>query len=286
MSTTIRIIFLVLLSIWTNALLAADKPLPPTLMLKSIEFVLVPAGVFEMGSTKEEAFAAFKDANLRSAMLEDHVFVAEGPKHTIYLDAYYISKYELTNAQYRAFVNETGRKPPIDPDTKQSLWETPDFSHPDQPVVGVNWFDALAFCKWLGAELPTEAQWEKAARGPGRQKYPWGSAFPSRKMAAFSKYVPSPCRIGSYPKNVSPYGAMDMAGNVFEWCRDEYDAGFYRRSPHENPVNAGRLNRTSERSIRGGAYDYGTPFLRSALRMRLPAHVSFRNLGFRVVYTP
>ena len=180
MRTTIRIIFLVLLSIWTNPLLAADKPLSSTLMLKGIEFVLVPAGVFEMGSTKEEAFAAFKDANLRSAMLEDHVFVAEGPKHTIYLDAYYISKYELTNAQYRAFVNETGRKPPIDPDTKQSLWETPDFSHPDQPVVGVNWFDAVAFCKWLGAELPTEAQWEKADRGPGRQKYPWGSAFPSR----------------------------------------------------------------------------------------------------------
>jgi formylglycine-generating enzyme required for sulfatase activity len=266
--------------------LPGDAELPSTLNVKDVEFVLVPAGEFEMGSTAEEAKEAFEDATLRSSMLEEHVFIAETPKHTVYLDAYYISKHPVTNAQYRAFVEATGRKPPYDTERKQHIWEQSDFSVPEQPVVGVTWFDAAAFCDWIGGQLPTEAQWEKAARGTDRRKYPWGNAPPNRKMAAYSKYVSHPVKVGSYPENVSPYGVMDMAGNVFEWRRDAYNTSFYRHSPSKNPVYISRGKNNREHVIRGGAFDYGTPFLRSALRMRLPADVAFRNLGFRVVYSP
>ena len=261
-----------------------DADLPFTLRIKEIEFVLIPAGEFEMGSALEEARAAFDDATLRSSMLEEHVFMAETPKHAVYLDAYYISKYPVTNAQYRAFVEATAHKPPYDTERKQSIWEQPAFSDPQQPVVGVTWFDAAAFCDWVGGKLPTEAQWEKAARGTDGRTYPWGNQPPNRKIAAYSKYVGYPVKVGSYPENVSPYGVMDMAGNVFEWCRDAYNAAFYRHSPPKNPVYLSRGK--TDYVIRGGAFDYGTPFLRSALRMRLPAEVAFRNTGFRVVYSP
>jgi formylglycine-generating enzyme required for sulfatase activity len=262
------------------------ESLRPTLTHKGIEFILIPAGVFEMGSTKAEIDAAFESANLRSSTLERQVFAAEAPKHTVHLDAYYISKYEITNVQYRAFVEATGHKPPYDRKEKRWIWDVPEFSHPNRPVSGVTWFDAAAFCDWSGVKLPTEAQWEKAARGTDRRKYPWGNTAPNRRMAAFGKNVAHPVEVGSYPQDMSPYGVMDMAGNVSEWCRDGYNASFYRYSPLKNPLYIARSRRNAARSIRGGAYNYSTVYLRSALRTRLPANMSFRGIGFRVVYIP
>ena len=283
-----QIIVILLISVLFVATYAHSDVAPPpaTLTYKGIEFILIPAGVFEMGSTKAEIDAAFESAKLRSSTLERQVFAAEAPKHTVHLDAYYISKYEITNAQYRAFVEATGHKPPYDRKEKRQMWDVPEFAHPNQPISGVTWFDAAAFCDWSGVKLPTEAQWEKAARGTDRRKYPWGNTAPNRKTTAFGKNVAYPVEVGSYPQDISPYGVMDMGGNVSEWCRDGYNASFYRYSPLKNPLYTARTRRNAARSIRGGAYNYSTVYLRSALRTRLAADMSFRGIGFRVVYIP
>ena len=142
-------------------------------VLTTIEWVSVPEGEFLMGSTPEAAKAAYEDAKLRSSMLEQHTFDAELPQHQVHLSAYEISRYEITNAQYRAFIEATNRPTPRGHNGEET-WADETLNDDTQPVVGVTWFDAQAFAEWIGASLPTEAQWERAARGPEGRIYPWG----------------------------------------------------------------------------------------------------------------
>jgi iron(II)-dependent oxidoreductase len=178
---------------------------------RGVEMILIPDGQFTMGSPKGEGY--------------DN----EHPQHTVVLDAFYIDKYEVTNVQYKKFMDATGHEAP-------EFWSDEKYNRPNQPVVGVTWHDAAAYAKWAGKRLPTEAEWEKAARGTGGRRYPWGSQWNSLKCNFGSesdgyKYT---APVGSFLTGRSPYGAMDMAGNVWEWCADWYDENYYGPSPEQD----------------------------------------------------
>ena len=239
-----------------------------------------------MGSTPEEAEAAYEDAKLRSSMLEQHTFHAELPRHSVYLSAYEISRYEITNAQYRAFVEATNRPTPRGHNGEET-WADETLNGDTQPVVGVTWFDAQAFAEWIGGSLPTEAQWERAARGAEGRTYPWGNTPPkARQHANFARRYNRPIPVGQFPKGESPNGIADLAGNVWEWCLDEYSPTFYQQhngGTFQDPLNLRFRDVLRARVIRGGAWDVGRAFLRSSLRFKFYPLDSTHTIGFRVV---
>ena len=215
------------------------------------EMVLIPAGEFWMGSEDGGS--------------------DEKPRRRVYLDAFYIDRYEVTNAHYGRFMQATGRGAP-------SEWNSTSFNGPTQPVVGVDWHDAEAYCKWAGKRLPTEAEWEKAARGTDGRKYPWGDQWdPSRANSSESKLAKT-APVGSYPTGVSPYGAHDMAGNVWEWVADWYDANYYQRAPSRNPKGP---ESGQARALRGGSWFFRSGHLRSSGRSAFDPTDRDDGLGFR-----
>ena len=255
-------------------------------VLATIEWVAIPEGEFLMGSTPEEANAAYEDAKLRSSMLELHTFDAELPQHQVYLSAYEISRYEITNAQYRAFIEATNRPTPRGHNGEKT-WEDETLNGDTQPVIGVTWFDAQAFAEWIGGSLPTEAQWERAARGTKGRVYPWGDTPPkARQHANFARRYNRPIPVGQFPKGESPDGIADLAGNVWEWCLDEYSPTAYQRNGKDvprNPIHLRFRDVLRSRVIRGGAWDVGRAFLRSSLRFKFYPLDSTHTIGFRVV---
>ncbi len=154
------------------------------------------------------------------------MFQDESPSRMIYLSAYYIDKYEVSNSQYTEFIKATDYPAP-------AYWDHHQLNGPKQPVTGVNWFDANAYCHWANKRLPTEAEWEKAARGPAGLTYPWGNGLDLNK-ANFAKGKKGQNEItsdvNSYPEGKSYYGVYNMAGNVFEWVQDWYDPNYYKTS--------------------------------------------------------
>ena len=189
-----------------------------------------------------------------------HAFHDEGPAHWVVLDAYYIDTFEVSNREYEKFMNATQHPAP-------AYWDDPRLNKPEQPVVGVNWSDAKAFCEWKGKRLPTEAEWEHAARGPEGWRYPWGNTFDPSK-ANFDKRNDVTLPVDSLPQGQSYYGLHHMAGNVFEWVQDWYDPHFYQKTPHDpNPTGppkplwlggtgtyVDRLTVGEKRVIRGGSW--------------------------------
>lgn len=188
------------------------------------EMVLIPAGAFNMG---------IEGANSN-----------ERPVHEVYLDAYYIDIFEVTNAEYAKFVAATGRSAP------PTLFAL-DFDGPNQPVGDVSWEDAEAYCKWVEKRLPTEAEWEKAARGADERAYPWGNAPLDETRTNYRRKVKQTTPVGSYPDGVSPYGLYDMCGNVWEWVADYWEKEYYQYSPRENPMGP---ETGDARVIRGGSW--------------------------------
>ena len=253
-------------------------------ILDSIEWVEIPAGNFLMGSDAEEVSALALEANFRGAMVDlQHTFDSEKPLHQVSLPTYSISRYEITNAQYKLFIEENGRPKPRG-NQGQNIWQEEKFASPHLPVVGVTWFDAQAFAEWIGGSLPTEAQWERAARGKRRNTYPWGDTSPrARKHANFARRYDCPTPVGQFPEGSTSEGLADMAGNVWEWCLDEYDTTFYQNSPSQNPLNLRHRDVLRPRIIRGGAWDSGRTFLRSALRFKFFPLDSSHSIGFRIV---
>lgn len=213
----------------TILLLKKKKSLEYDVEILDVEWLDIPAGEFQMGN------------NFGNGLRD------ERPVHTVYLDAFKISKYEVTFEQYDKFCEETGRSKPND-----NGW-----GRGNRPVIYVSWDDARAFCDWLSLKtgknihLPTEAQWEKAARGTDQRKYPWGNTPPSSDIANYNEYVRTTMPVGSYPSGASPYGAHDMAGNVWEWCSDWYDSAYYTISPSNNPTGPAS---GSKRVVRGGSW--------------------------------
>jgi formylglycine-generating enzyme required for sulfatase activity len=199
----------------------------------------VPAGEFIMGSPAGEG-------------ADD-----EHPQHTVSLDAFWIDRTEVTNAQYRGCLDAGAC-------AKPQYWGDSAYDADGQPVVGVVWNDAEAYCKWAGARLPTEAEWEKAARGTDGRVYPWGNEDPTCERANYNTdCVGKPALTGSYPASASPYGALDMAGNVWEWVADWYAADTYGPSPQQNPTGPDSGDR---RVLRGGSWNMGPVHARCAYR--------------------
>ena len=213
------------------------------------KMVWVPAGWFLMGSE------VFEDAK---------------PRRTVYLDSYWVYKYEVTVGQYRKFCSESGKQMP-----KMPSWGWID-SH---PIVNVSWQDATTYAKWAGGSLPTEAQWEKAARGTDGREYPWGNQWDASKCNGYSKGPKKTQTVGSYASGVSPYGCMDMAGNVWEWCADWFAYEYYKSAPSRNPTGA---SNGKYRVLRGGGWNYGVNGNRCACRGSYDPTISANNFGFRL----
>ena len=173
----------------------------------------------------------------------------------------------MTNAQYRQFIEATEYSEP-------RFWKDEEFNQPNQPVVEVTWYDAMAYAQWARKRLPTEAEWEMAARGGlVGKRFPWGDEDPDDKMANYyGANVGKTTPVGQYPEN--GYGLHDMAGNVWEWCLDEYQKDFYKTSPQENPLTGGNLSNLltnykeikTARVLRGGSWGVYPYALRAACR--------------------
>ena len=229
------------------------------------QMVLIPAGQFQMGS---------KDG------ADD-----EKPVHQVTLDAFYIDVNEVTVKQYKKFVSVTGHIAPNWSEVSQSARTN------DHPMTGVTWDDAMAYAIWAGKRLPTEAEWEYAARGGvPSQKYPWGNqANPT--LATYSVAMPTP--IGSHQPN--KYGLYDLAGNVYEWCLDEYEKNYYKSSPKRNPIcgrNMQEFNKTFSmdrkklkglRVLRGGSWTSSAELIRVTSRSRFEPTAALHDFGFRCV---
>jgi len=276
----LRWFMLLLCLIVVTVSLAADSPtakppVTPTKAPKVVEkinpkdgaaMVWVPAGKFIMGSTDAQLVALCKG----SLMLKNWCS-NEKPKHTVKLDGYWMYKNDVTVAQYKKFCAATTREMP---DAPELGWID------EHPMVNLSWDDANAYAQWAGAALPTEAQWEKAARGTDGRIYPWGNEWDAEKCNnAVSGYnTMKTTAVGSYPASVSPYGCLDMVGNVYQWCADWYDEN-YKNSPKQNPT--GSANGTT-RVLRGGCwYDVDTRYFRAAYRDSGEPTIGFVSIGFR-----
>jgi formylglycine-generating enzyme required for sulfatase activity len=237
--------------------------------------VLVPIGPFTMGTDDGDP--------------------DEGPAHSVVVGSFYIDVYPVTNGRYAQFLNEVkthqddsghlylaiGTETPIR--MAGGLYVVQEGLE-DHPAAHVSWYGAEAYCLWSGKRLPTEAEWEKAARGADRRPYPWGSASPDQPDAEgnprcnASGFATSTTPVDAFPNSGSPYGCFDMVGNVMEWCADWFQAGYYALSPRQDPV--GPMS-GSDRVCRGGCYHFDAWSMRATYRINMdPAHL-IQPTGFR-----
>jgi formylglycine-generating enzyme required for sulfatase activity len=257
--------------------------------LNGLPIVYVPAGCFWMGSTEsqiETAKQACADLYSDAPFPCDAGFYqSEGPQHEVCLDGFWIGQTEVTNRQYAHCVEAGVCSPPLD----QAAFNDPAYA--DHPVIQVTWTDAMRFAEWAGARLPTEAEWEYAARGPDGWTYPWGDVFKKDRLnycdvncdvyfwadATYDDGYALTSPAGSYPAGASWVGALDMSGNAWEWVSSLYaDYPYDADDGREDPSNAGN------HVLRGGAFDLSYLDLRAALRYVLPADGSCRGYGFRL----
>jgi formylglycine-generating enzyme required for sulfatase activity len=219
--------------------------------------VSIPAGFFLMGSN----------------VGQDN----EQPVHRAWVDNFLLAACQVTNAEYIRFLRDTKSLPP-------PFWNDPNFNHPEQPVVGVSWFEAVGYCEWLSAEtglrfrLPTEAEWERAARG-GREGalFPWGDSPPESLPDYADRWTTGPDPVGRAAPN--EFGLFNMCDNVHEWCSDWYAPDYYAVSPDRNPRGPETGGR---RSSRGGSWRHHTKISRCAARSSVPPDFKYADYGFRV----
>jgi iron(II)-dependent oxidoreductase len=248
--------------------------------------VYVPGGTFQMGSSPAQIREALElcDPHAEGAACPRKLFDDEAPQHTVRLDGFWIDQTEVTNSQYRLCLAAGICQHTVCLDNR-------DANAPDQPVGCVTWEDANAFCEWVGARLPTEAEWEYAARGPDASVFPWGNSFDPTRLNYCEINCYSPWRdtsyddgynlaapVGEFPSGASWCGTVDMAGNVLEWVADWYDAGYYGISPVDNPQGPAS---GTEHVMRGGASNQNPSYQRAAWRSSLMLSGWYGLLGIR-----
>ena len=265
-----RHIIVIGLALWmAGPLQAADSPQAAKLAGKDgAPMVLVPAGPFPMGVPTGD----------RDGGRDEY------PRHQVDLDAFYIDKHEVTNGRYLEFVKATGHRTPQHPNNPaRTLWKDGRVSAAvaERPAVNVDWHDADAYCTWAGKRLPTEAEWEKAAKGPEDRRFPWGNVEPTAKHLNFNQQwigEKTLMPVGSYELGKSPYGAYDMAGNVWEWVADWYDPAYYEKSPAKNPKGPGQ---GTDKVLRSSGWAVETPLVRIFTRVKSDPTVRNESTGFR-----
>jgi len=227
--------------------------------------VCVPAGDFLMGSTGDTGNS-------------------EKPQHTVYMDAYWIDQTEVTNAQYARCVAAGDCQAPgsVESNHRDNYYGNSKYA--DYPVIYVSWDDAVAYCEWAGRALPSEAEWEKAARGTDGRIYPWGNQVPNSGLLNFNMNIGDTTAVGSYPDGVSPYGALDMAGNVWEWTQDWYDENYYSsQTTWRNPAGP---SSGDGRVVRGGSWVNNSRNVRAANRGWFAPVIRDIDQGFRCRLSP
>jgi len=243
--------------------------------------VYAPAGEFLMGSDDDDVDEAMQLCAELAYDCGREWFEAEQPAHAVALGSFWIDQTEVTNAHYRDCVEAGDCEPPHDRRsyTRDEYYGTR--AYDDYPVIKVSWQQARTYCEWAGARLPTEAEWEYAARGPGGFVYPWGDSPPGEALANCCGYVGDTTRAGSYPAGASWCGALDMAGNVWEWVAD-----WYRSYPSERQVNPAGPAYGEWRVLRGGPWGYGQYLARCAFRRTYGGVHWGENVGFRCAVAP
>jgi formylglycine-generating enzyme required for sulfatase activity len=281
---------LVILVTW--GLWAASRPRVGSTMVRERDgavMVYVPAGSFLMGSELSDVESALELCGKQLDDCSRDWIIDEWPQHTVSLGSFWIDKTEVTNRQYEACV-QAGKCEP------STLADDPIYNGSEYPVVGVDWTNARLYCQWVGGDLPTEAQWEKAARGTDGRTYPWGDDFDESKAnfcdvncshayaaKSFDDGQARTAPVGSFPAGTSPYGALDMSGNVWEWVMDWHDSAYYHEVQSDEP--SGPATGTL-RVARGGSYGSAQFNLRSADRHSLSPASESDDRGFRCVYLP
>jgi formylglycine-generating enzyme required for sulfatase activity len=244
--------------------------------------ILIPSGTFFMGGMD-----VYREND-------------EQPVREVFIDAFWMDQVEVTNGMYDLCVKDGACRPPreIRSDNREEYYGKLEFR--DYPVVNVAWYDANAYCQWAGRRLPTEAEWERAARGDDKRNYPWGDEPPHEYNSNSLNTVGDTTRVGSYAEGASPYGILDMAGNVWEWAADYYRADYYAKSPLENPQGPAENEVFNfMRVMRGGSFQEDGLFLRLANRnymegpnpLAKPEDEAFygkssTRIGFRCAETP
>ena len=240
------------------------------------DWVSIPSGRFWMGARR----SAGVNCDLEASDNEE-------PVHEVYLDSFFMSRSPVTVREYAGFVAQGGYEQP----TLWRLDHRADFSEPynwaaqyqhlDRPVVGVSWFEAAAYCAWADGRLPTEAEWERAARGPGSSRYPWGDHPPlAPALASYGQKHGHATPVGLYAFGKSTEGLHDLLGNVWEWVSDWFGEDYYKTSPSNNPQGP---NEGGTKVLRGGAWDFGAGSSRVSERYRNPPLFRFDDIGFRAV---
>jgi len=201
----------------------------------------------------------------------------EKPAHRVWVDAFELAVFQTTNQEYASFLEDPGHPPPV-------LWNDPQFSDPRQPVVAVSWFEAAAYCEWLSRtlgkkyRLPTEAEWERAARGGKEgEDFPWGNCAPEELPNYATRWKTGPEPVGLYEPNA--YGLFNLGDNVHEWCSDWYDAAYYVVSPERNPQGPPSGSR---RASRGGSWRHHIKVTRTSARSSIPPQFQYADYGFRI----
>lgn len=265
-------------SVYLPSIGIAPTPPPPPNM------ILIPAGTFQMGcDTSVDVYACENPSLFNGRGMEL-------PLHTVYLNEYLVDTYPVTNARYAACVSAHACNPPASSpldlwylgntsDTRNSYFNNPIYAN--YPVIHVDWYDAKDFCLWDGKRLPTEAEWEKAARGSAdTRSYPWGNTHPDCTTENFRSFTNGMCvgdttEVGTYPMTFSPYGVGDVSGNVWTWVNDWYGESYYSVSPAANPqgpsspMPSSGDNCDNCRVLRGGSFSFSDNYSRVSYRGRL-----------------